>query len=81
MGFVKSGKIIIILRVKKCEISDSNGSTIYPIHSYATSGETCFDQRLGVTQISNSPNIEIQFRSFRFTVDGILGDSDRINIF
>ena len=76
---MNSGKINILLRVKKCEISDSNGSTVYPVHSY-NSGETCYDQRLEVTQISNSPNIEISFRSFRFTVDGTLGDSDRINI-
>ena len=75
----KLDEIILLLRVKECKITDSNGSEVYPIHSFKPEG-TCFDQRLAVNQTSNSPNIEIEFRSFRFTVNGRLGDSDRMII-
>ena len=50
---------------------------IYPVHSFDDSG-TCLDQRLNTILTATSSNVEIQFRSFRFTTDGNLDDSERI---
>ena len=63
----------VFFRVTECKITNANEDrTAYAIHSFDPAG-TCYNNRLAAQQLSASPNIEIAFRSFRFTTD--VGDT------
>ena len=67
-----------IFRLEQCKITDEAGDReVYLIHSF-DNDEPCFDTRVNVIQTSFSPDVQFDFRSFRFTIDGTLGDSERI---
>ena len=67
------------IRVTECSIANAGGDRIvYPIHSFDPAGR-CFDKRFAVQQLSTLPNVEIAFRSFRFTSNGSGGNSDSQN--
>ena len=67
------------IRVTECSIANAAGDrVVYPIHSFDPAGR-CFDKRFAVQQLSTLPNVEIAFRSFRFTSNGNGGQSDSQN--
>ena len=65
--------------VKECKIVEKNGDrTVYPIHSFDPAG-TCFHDLLAVQLNSTFSNIEISFRSFRFTTDDNLTQEQKVS--